>query len=185
MVSKIRRAKLIPKLMLLTVLMITMITGFTGIFVTANENNKRSTKLTFEAVETMPWPEGWIPLGEPWGDGKFIHQRYYKTATLVGTIEDIGAFSGYDELYLHVRMDPATFEVISIGKVTLYIFCENGLEGTFYGSVVSKGVAGVGPFDGKLKLQGTGDFEGWKLFSEVWLIFGPINGLSGTILIPN
>lgn len=181
---KINKVKLAPKLILLTVLIITIFTGFACSFAVA-KNNQSSTKLALTAVETMPYPEGWVPLGEPWGNGKFTHQRYYKTASLVGTIEEIGAFSGYDELYLHVIMDLETFEVISIGKVTMYIFCDNGLEGTFYGNVVAKGVAGIGPFDGKLTLQGTGDFEGWKLFGDVYLIGGPVNGISGTILIPN
>ena len=180
---KINREKLVPKL-ILAVLLMTIITGFGVTFVAAKED-QRATRLAFDAVETLIWPEGWVPLGEPWGDGKFIHQEYYKKATLVGTIEDLGEFSGYDELYLHVRMDPNTFDVISIGKVTMYIFCDNGLEGTFSGTVVAKGTAGVGPLDGKYTLQGAGDFEGMKLFGIVWLEWGPVNGLSGTILVPD
>ncbi|NHJ19707.1 MAG: hypothetical protein EAX91_02100 [Candidatus Lokiarchaeota archaeon] len=180
---KINRTKLVPKL-ILVLLVFTTITGFAFTFVVA-KGDQRASRLSFTATETMIWPDGWVPIGDPWGDGKFIHQMYYKKAILDGTIEEIGDFSGYDELYLHVKMDPNTFEVISIGKVTMYIFCDNGLEGTFYGSVIAKGTAGFGPFDGKYTLQGAGGFEGMKLFGIVWLESGLVNGLSGTILIPN
>jgi hypothetical protein len=182
MVKKIKRTKLAPKLMLLAILLITVFTGFACTFAIAKEDNKRSTRLEFYAEE------GWtlwvfLPQGEPWGEGKFVHQRYYKEASLDGTIDEI-AFEGYDELDLHVRMDPVTGDFISIGKVTMFIEWE-GLVGTFYGPVIAKGNMYIGPMDGKFTLQGTGDFEGMKLFGEVWVIGGIINGLSGTILIPN
>jgi len=171
--------------MLLAILLITIFTGFACTFAVAKDS-KRSTTLDFNATEAIIWPEGWAPLGEPWGNGKFTHQIYYKKATLVGTIEEIGDFSGYDELYLHVRMDLETYEVISIGKVTMYISCDNGDEGTFYGTVIAKAKA-FEPLEGKYTLQGAGAFEGMKLFGIVWVIdpFWGINGLSGTILIPN
>ncbi|MFX1528217.1 MAG: hypothetical protein ACFFB4_11660 [Promethearchaeota archaeon] len=179
--KKINRTKLVPKLMILAILMITMITGFAGIFVTANENNQSSTRLTFEGEEHQTI---WAPY-EMWGDGKYLHMRVYKAADTFGTIDGI-EFTGHNELDLHVKMDLATFEYITIGKVKMYIEW-NGLVGTFYGPVIAKGTGGVGPLNGKFILQGAGDFEGMKLFGIVWDIdpYWGINGLSGTILIPN
>ncbi len=177
--------------MLLTVLMITVFTGFACTFAVAKDN-QRSTTLEFYAEEGLSmW--NFIVL-ESWGEGSVVHMRAYKSASLEGTIEGIGAFLGYDEeinpggsydeLDLHVKMF-ATGKVISIGKVTMYIFCENGDEGTFYGTVIAKQKALGEPFEGKYVLQGTGDFEGMKLFGTVWVIGGIVNGLAGTILIPN
>ncbi|MFX1468294.1 MAG: hypothetical protein ACFFB8_06490 [Promethearchaeota archaeon] len=167
---------------LILILIITFITGFACTFATAKEDNQSSTKLDFEATEGLTkWV--WIPLSEPWGNAKIMHQIMFKNASLDGKIDGID-FTGYNELIIHVKMKVPTFEFITIGKITMYIEW-NGLIGTFYGPVIAKGVAGVGPFDGKYALQGTGDFEGMKLFGIVWLIGGIINGLSGTILIPN
>ena len=181
MVKKINKAKLVPKLMILTILMITMITGFTGIFVTANENNQRSTKLSFEATEVQTI---WAPY-EMWGQGSVVHMRVYKQSDTYGTIDGI-EYTGYNELNLHVIMHPDTLDYVTIGKLTMYIEW-NGLVGAFYGSIAAKGTAMVGPLDGKYALQGTGDFEGMKLFGIVWDIdpYLGINGISGTILIPN
>lgn len=166
-----------PKL-LLTILIVTAFTGFACTFATANES---STKLSFEAEEHQTI---WAPY-EMWGQGSVLHMNVYKEAYTLGTIDGIG-FTGHNELDLHVIMDPDTFEFITIGKVTMYIEW-NGLEGSFYGTVVAKGTAGVGPFNGKIVLQGAGDFEGMKLFGIVWDIdpYTGVNGLSGTILIPN
>lgn len=188
---KINRAKLVPKL-ILAILVFTTITGFACTFVTAKEN-QRSTKLAFNATETMIWPVGWVPMGDPWGDGKFLQQIYYKEASLDGTIENYGSFSGYDELYLHVRMDPTTGDVISIGKVTMHISCDNGPQGTFYGSVIAKGNQLDGTVEGKYTMQGAGGFEGMKLFGRLSplpvVVIDEIvyirNELEGTILDPN
>ncbi|MFX1498926.1 MAG: hypothetical protein ACFFBH_15480 [Promethearchaeota archaeon] len=172
---------MVPKIMILTILMITIFTGFACTFATANTGNQRSTRLTFEGEEHQTI---WLPY-ESWGEGKFLHMKVYKEAVTFGTIDGI-EFTGHNELDLHVKMDLTTYEFITIGKVTMYIEWD-GLVGTFYGPVIAKGTAGVGPFEGKIVLQGTGDFEGMKLFGIVWDIdpYYGINGLSGTILIPN
>lgn len=185
MVNKIKRTKLAPKLMLLAILMITVFTGFACTFAVAKENQS-STTLEFKCTEVLDiWD-----IQEIWGEGKVEHWRVYKKAFLIdGTIDGIPfdeLYLSYDELYLHVKIYLATGKIIAIGKVTMYIKW-NGQVGTFYGSVVAKQMAGDEPFEGKYVLQGTGVFEGMKLFGTVLQnpISPWINELSGTILIPN
>jgi hypothetical protein len=174
---KINRAKLAPKL-ILSILIITIITGFACAFATAR-SDQSSTKLDFEGTEYLTI---WLPL-EMWGEGNIMQARFYKEADTFGTIDGI-AYTGYNVLYLHNKFNLKTGEFLAHGEVTMFISW-NGLEGSFYGHLHAKGTAGVGPFDGKYTLQGAGDFEGMKLFGIVWLIGGPVNGMSGTIFIPN
>ncbi len=179
------RAKLVPKLMLLSILIITVFTGVACTFVTAKEYNKRYTKLDFECTEAIIWPDGWIQevireIGDVW------ILRAYKKASLNGTIDGIPFDEiGYDELNLYIIMDTSTGEYITFGTITMYIEWD-GLVGSFSGFVIASGVSLVRT-DGYYALRGHGDFKGWKLFGIVWAIdpYWGINGLSGTILIPN
>jgi len=175
---KINRKKLVPKL-ILAILLITLITGFACTFVTAKAD-QRSTRLDFEATEVLTL---WDPY-EMWWEGDIMHMRAYKEADTSGTIDEI-EFTGWNKLYLHNKIDTVTGDIIAHGNVAMYIEWK-GLEGTFYGIVNAKGNA-MGVFDGKFVLQGAGDFEGMKLFGILWVIdpeYG-VNGLSGTILVPN
>jgi hypothetical protein len=151
-----------------------MITGFACTFVAA-----KSTKIDFEGTEVLTvWD-----IQDQWMEDGILHMRAYKEADTFGTIDGI-EYTGYNILNLHNKLDPVTGDVVANGKATMYIEW-NGLVGTFYGPVNAKGNVYYGPFEGKYVLQGAGDFEGMTLFGIVWVIGGPVNGMSGTILIPN
>ena len=174
---KINRTKLAPKI-ILAILVFSIFIGFACTFATAKED-KKTTKLDFEATEYLT---AWAPEIIRERDNMLI-LRAYKKANLVGTIDGL-AFTGYDELNLYVIMDTTTGEYLSFGTVTMYIEWE-GLTGSFSGFVIATGSMAGG--DGRFSLRGDGDFEGMKLFGIVWVIdpYYGVNGLSGTIKIPN
>lgn len=164
------------------ILIVAIITGFTCIFTTAVQG--KSTKLVFEAEAIQIYSE---TQDEWWEDGVY-HMRYLRINSLSGIINGI-EFRGHNEINTHVKIDFATLELISNGKVTWYITWDGlgGLEGTFYGPVNTKGLLTVDS-NSNITLQGAGDFSGWKLFGIVWNLpnsFPPTNMLSGTVLIPN
>ncbi|MHA1885562.1 MAG: hypothetical protein ACW96S_10950 [Promethearchaeota archaeon] len=162
------------------ILIIAVITGFTYMFTTAVQG--KSERLAFEA-EAVGYPiilEEWVDWEE-----EVHHLRILRINDLTGYINGIW-FDGINVINSHVKIDLITGELIANGKVTWYITWdgEGGKTGTFYGPVNTKGVYG-GVLNSKITLQGAGDFDGWKLFGEVWNINVITNGLSGTILIPN
>ncbi|MFW9825388.1 MAG: hypothetical protein ACFFE4_20775 [Candidatus Thorarchaeota archaeon] len=162
----------------IVILMIAVITGFTCAFSTVLVHAK-SSKLDFEAIEYQIY---FVPLDE-WVEDGVYHLRFYKQNDISGTIGGI-PFSGYNEVNFHIKSDLMTGELTGHGMGTMYLSW-NGLEGTFYGTIVIKGTNEG--FEGKVILQGAGDFEGMKLFCKVWNIappFPPTNQLSGTILVP-
>jgi hypothetical protein len=117
--------------------------------------------------------------------GDKVLMKAYKEAVFVdGTIDGI-EFTGHDELDLTNLMDPATGDYFAFGIVTFYIEW-NGLSGTFSGYVFARGTVLV-DLEGIFVMQGAGDFEGMKLYGKLWAIdaYWGINGLSGTILVPN
>ena len=162
---------------LLVIFIVAVMIGFTGTFAIAKEGNQRSTRYKFvgEGVERL-----WIP-GDMWMEDDILHMRFYKENNLSGTINEI-AFTGHSEESFHAKIDQATGNMVVNGKVTFKITL-NELEGTFYGPINTKIVAGI--MDGKYTMQGAGDFKGWKLFGIVWIIDATTNGISGTILVPN
>ncbi|MFX1428106.1 MAG: hypothetical protein ACFFBE_16755 [Promethearchaeota archaeon] len=176
---KINRVKLAPKLTLV-ILLITVITGFACTFATANEN-QRSTRYDFEAEVKEIYR---VPIGLPWIDEDgVIHMRFYKENELIsGTIDEEPIVALRTEETFHMKIDPNTGIIIVNGKGTFYIEW-NGLIGSFSGTIKVMIVNGI--MSGKYTMQGVGDFEGMKLFGTVRLISGGVNGLSGTILIPN
>jgi hypothetical protein len=119
------------------------------------------------------------------------HLRYYRESTLSGTIDGT-EFRGHNEVNVHIIIE-ATGDFTVNGKQTWYITwyqtCGE-LVGTFYGPVNGKGFnpPPIWPWDGyyngKIRLQGAGDFNGWKLFANLWGITEGIIGFSGTVLIP-
>jgi len=155
-----------------------MTSGFAFTFATAKED-QRATRLTVEGEEILAI---WAPY-EMWGKGKVIHQRVYKEAYVIATIDGI-AYTGYNIVDLHIITNLDTYEFVVTGKLTGYAEWKE-LVGAFCGPVVGKGIVGVGPVEGKLTLQGTGDFEGMKMFIDVWRIDELVNGFSGYILVPN
>jgi hypothetical protein len=167
------------------ILLIAVITGFTCMFTTIVQG--KSTKWVFEATAVQIQP---IEIEDEWWEGSVYNTRIERINYLYGTIDGI-PFEGYNVINMHVKIDFATptLELIANGKVTWYItwYGSGGLGGTFYGPVNTKGQY-MGDLNSKIILQGAGDFNGWKLFGEVWNILGswpPTNELSGTILIPN
>lgn len=159
------------------ILIIAVITGFMCIFTTVVQG--KSTKLVFEAEAV----QSEIQIQDEWMENGVYHMRYYRENILSGIIDGI-EFTGHNEINMHIKIDFATGDLIGNGKVTWYITWNEELEGTFYGPVNIKGLY-MGDFNGKIALQGAGDFNGWKLFGRVWRIDSARNGLYGTVLIPN
>lgn len=168
------------------ILIIAVMTGFTCIFTTTVMAKSTKYTLDAEAVQIFIQPQ------ESWMEDDVLHIRQYIVNSLSGAI-DGKSFTGHNEIYSHVKIDfgtPYPWELIINGKVTWYITLD-GQVGTFYGPVNVKGLY-MGPdfrvYDGKITLQGAGDFSGWKLFSKVRSVPGSdpaTNIFSGTILIPH
>lgn len=158
------------------ILIIAVITGFMCIFPIVVQG--KSTKLVFEAEAVQRE----LQIQEEWWEDSVFHRRYYTENNLSGTLDGI-EFTGHNELNLHLKIDFSTGVLTANGKVTWYITWD-GLEGTFYGPGNYKGMY-LGDFNGKIALQGAGDFNGWILFGIVWRIDIVRSGLSGNVLIPN
>ena len=167
------------------ILIIAVITGFTCAFTTAIQG--KSTKKVFEAEAVQSKP---VEIQDAWMEDGVYHIRQYRENILSGTIDGF-AFTGHNEINIHIKIDFATGDLIGNGKVTWYITVNEELEGTFYGPVNIKGLyidQFYQDFNGKITLQGAGDFNGWKLFGIVRNLPGsypPTNILSGSVLIPN
>lgn len=162
------------------ILIIAVITGFTCIFTPVVQG--KSTKLVFEAEAV----QSDFQIQEEWWEDGVLHRRSYTENKLSGTLDGI-EFTGHNELNLHIKIDFSTGVVTLNGKVTWNITWgdfPHELKGTFYGPGNYKGMI-MGEFNGKITLQGAGDFNGWKLFGIVKNLPGGPIILSGTVLIPN
>ena len=164
------KTKIKTKIILMTILAI-------GCLVTPMLVQGKSTKLAIEGTEVLDFK---YPLDKWTADG-WVHMILYKEATTSGYIDGI-PFVGHNVLTFQVKLDPTTGDMIIHGKVTFFITW-NGLDGSFYGPVHGKKVAG--DMQVKITLQGAGDYLGWKFFGDVWNLNPAINGFAGTILIPN
>lgn len=164
------KSKSKSKIIILTVLAI-------GFIVTPMLIQGKSTKLALEGTEVLTLSQ---PI-KSWMEDGIFHLIFYKEADTAGTIGGI-EFTGHNEVNLHAKIDLATGNLVVNGKSSFYINW-NGMEGYFYGVVNAKKVDGF--LYGMFSLQGYEDYDGWKLFGDVWSIDPATNGLLGTVLIPN
>lgn len=138
----------------------------------------KSTKLTFEATEVL---QVWIPR-EIWVEDNVRHIKFHKEAAITGTIEG-SEFTGYNYLEFHLKIDLSTGDMVVHGSGVFDITWSD-LNGIFTGTVNAKALAGD-VMTGMFTLQGSGDFDGWKMFGLILAIGSTTNLLYGTILLPN
>ena len=165
------KTKIKPKLMLGTVVAILIFSLLPGALAA------KSTKLDFGAIGDQRF----FALEDFWIEDGVIHMKFYKENNLTGYIDE-SPFIGYTEEYFYAKQNIVTGKMVVNGKAKFNILYK-GQEGTFYGPINAKIVAGV--MDTKFTLQGAGYFEGMKLFGKAWIYNVTANEMSGTILIPN
>ena len=138
----------------------------------------KSTKLYFDATEVQ---QVWIPI-EFWIEDGVQHIRFHKEAAITGTIDGT-EFTGYNYLEFHAKIDLATGDMVVHGSAVFDITWGE-LNGLFTGIVNAKRAAGD-VMTGKFTLQGSGDFDNWKMFGLILNLDPITNNLYGTVLIPN